>query len=58
MGTQHHHNQGQRDAAKGTYRPPHNRGLLSELLFGISKREIAETNAYRQGWREGKRKSH
>lgn len=45
---------GLRDGEHNVHRPPHDRGVVSEILFGYSKQEHADRRAYNAGWRRGK----
>ena len=42
------HNKGEQDAAKGVYNPP-TKGMLSEMVEGYSKQELADIESYKQG---------
>lgn len=47
--TKGHHNEGQTDASEGKYDPPH------ERPFGFyDDKEIADRDAYKEGWRHAK----
>lgn len=53
--TEHYHNKGQEDAARGKYEPPH--GMVEDLTTWSSDamRKMAEENkAYDEGWRHAK----
>jgi hypothetical protein len=45
------HNQGQEDAAKGpgNYNPP-DKSFIEELVEGYSTEELANLEAYKEGW--------
>lgn len=48
-----HNNKGQRDGSKNKYRPPHDRGLLGDLIFGHNKTERKDRSEYNGGWKNG-----
>ena len=52
-----HHNNGQKDGARNQYNPPHQRNIIEEILFGpgYNKEERSNREAYKQGYRQGKR---
>jgi hypothetical protein len=47
------YSQGVRDGAKNDFNPPHQKGLLGSMIEGYSKEEIANRDAYREGWQRG-----
>lgn len=47
--------EGVRHGRINNYSPPHDRGVVSEILFGYTKDEAADRRAYDEGWTRGKK---
>ena len=48
------HKRGLRDGKKHVYHPPHDKGIIGELIDGYTKSEIEQNKDYDQGIRHGR----
>ena len=49
-----HHQDGHNDGQAGRYDPPHDRGVLREVLDPYTDKEIQDRKEYKEGYKKGK----
>jgi hypothetical protein len=43
------------DGRRNEWKPPHDRGVIGEILFPYKRDEIENRQSYREHWREGRK---